>query len=189
MPCRHSFSQESGAGVPGASANQDPGRVRTVRVGGVINILTKSGTNQLAAAAGYYFLRDDAFDKPNAFATGKVPFKQQTFGATAGGPIVRDKVHFFASYERQLFDDVVTVRVPDVRAADHHGPPHRGAAAAADAHNLFGKVTISAAATHYLDVTALGTASRTGRTRTWAATSPATAASTSRRTTCTSPVR
>jgi hypothetical protein len=114
----------------------------------VINILTKSGTNRVGGR-GYYFLRDDAFDKPNAFATGKVPFRQQQFGATLGAPIVKDRTHYFVSYERQIYDDVVTVNIPAfvlpiITDARTEVPrPLRQ-------HNVFGKITATLSTRHHL---------------------------------------
>jgi hypothetical protein len=77
--------------------------------GGVVNIVTKSGTNAFAGNAFGYF-RDDAlnarshFEKVdifgNAVSLEKSPFEQSQWGATLGGPIKRDKTFFFASFER-----------------------------------------------------------------------------------------
>ena len=71
------------------------------RVGGaVINAVTKSGTNALRAT-GFGFFRDDAFDARN-FYTGTVsPFHEEQMGLNGGGPILRDRMHFFGSYEYQ----------------------------------------------------------------------------------------
>ncbi len=71
------------------------------RVGGlVINAVTKSGTNQFRGT-GFGFFRDDSFDARNPF-TGKVsPFNEKQVGLNGGGPLVRDRAHFFGSYEYQ----------------------------------------------------------------------------------------
>ncbi len=58
---------------------------------GAINILTKSGGNQVRGA-GFYFRRDDAFDKPNYFAVTVPPFKIEQYGATVGGPVKQNKL-------------------------------------------------------------------------------------------------
>jgi len=65
---------------------------------GVINILTKSGTNQFHGSA-YEFLRNDALDASDFFASSKPEFRQNQFGGSFGGPIIRDKTFFFADYE------------------------------------------------------------------------------------------
>ena len=56
---------------------------------GAINILTKSGGNQLRGS-GFYFRRDDAFEKPNYFSETVPPFKIEQYGATIGGPIAKN---------------------------------------------------------------------------------------------------
>jgi len=71
--------------------------------GSVINILTKSGTNKLHGSA-FEFLRNSAMDARNYF--NRVPalktgFKNNQFGASLGGPIVKDKTFFFGAYEGQ----------------------------------------------------------------------------------------
>jgi|SRR5687767_7739358 len=75
---------------------------------GAVNVILKSGGNQIRGNA-FYFLRDDAFDRPafqliNGVATPApdVPsFRREQYGGTFGGPIVRDKAFYFASVERQ----------------------------------------------------------------------------------------
>ncbi|MGH9203101.1 MAG: carboxypeptidase regulatory-like domain-containing protein, partial [Vicinamibacterales bacterium] len=74
------------------------------RVGGiVINAVTKSGTNQWRGT-GFGFLRDDRFDAKNFFTNRVSPFHEKQIGMTSGGPIVRDRAHWFASYEHQIRD-------------------------------------------------------------------------------------
>ena len=71
--------------------------------GAVISAVTKTGTNQLRAT-GFGFLRDDKFDAPNFVANRVLPFHESQVGFTVGGPILRDRAHFFGSYERQARD-------------------------------------------------------------------------------------
>ena len=69
--------------------------------GGVVNATTRSGTNQIHGTA-YWFLRDEDFDARNYFDTGtaaKPLFHRNQFGASVGGPILKDKTFFFADYE------------------------------------------------------------------------------------------
>jgi hypothetical protein len=70
--------------------------------GGVINAVTRSGTNQFHGAA-YEFLRNDAFDAPNFFENAggikKGSFRQNQFGVSAGAPIRKDKTFIFGDYE------------------------------------------------------------------------------------------
>jgi hypothetical protein len=70
--------------------------------GGVINAITKSGTNQFHGSA-YEFLRNDALDAANFFEVlnglKKASFRQNQFGVSAGGPIRKDKIFIFGDYE------------------------------------------------------------------------------------------
>src|SRR5579872_2114782 len=81
--------------------------------GGVVNVVTKSGTNQFHGTA-YEFLRNDALDARGYFTAHKPPLRQNQFGATLGGPIKKDKTFFFFSYEgyRQLNPNSALIVVP-----------------------------------------------------------------------------
>jgi len=71
--------------------------------GSVINILTKSGTNQFHGTA-FEFLRNDAMDARNYFNRDPAPktgFKNNQYGGSLGGPIIKDKTFFFGAYEGQ----------------------------------------------------------------------------------------
>jgi Carboxypeptidase regulatory-like domain/TonB dependent receptor len=82
--------------------------------GGVVNILTRSGTNDLTGRV-FYYLRDEAFDATPAFASDKALFQRQQFGGTVGGPVARDRTHYFASVERLTEDRVASVVTPVLR--------------------------------------------------------------------------
>ena len=83
--------------------------------GAVINAVTKQGTNRFRGSA-FSFFQDAALTTRDYFAEkenlDKPDTKQQQFGGTIGGPVIRDKAHFFASLERVLIDDGVTVNIP-----------------------------------------------------------------------------
>ncbi|MGB8479709.1 MAG: TonB-dependent receptor [Acidobacteriaceae bacterium] len=66
--------------------------------GGVVNIVTKSGTDKIHGDA-FEFLRNYAMDARNYFATSPDPLKQNQYGGTVGGPIVKDKLFYFGSYQ------------------------------------------------------------------------------------------
>jgi hypothetical protein len=66
--------------------------------GGVINAVTRSGTNALHGDL-YEFLRNSALDARNFFDGRIPPFKRNQFGASAGGPVQKGRTFFFADYE------------------------------------------------------------------------------------------
>lgn len=69
--------------------------------GGVVNATTKSGTNSFHGDA-FEFLRNEALDARGFFEPAdqpKAPYKQNMFGGTLGGPIVKDKTFFFVDYQ------------------------------------------------------------------------------------------
>ena len=67
--------------------------------GGQINVIGKSGGNRLKGSA-FYYVRNDAFDARNFFdGAEKSPLRLNQFGGSLGGPIIKDKLFFFGSYE------------------------------------------------------------------------------------------
>src|SRR5215471_18900165 len=91
--------------------------------GGVVNIITKSGSNDYHGSA-FEFYRNDRFDEPNYFATNipKPVLHQNQYGGSLGGPIAKNKTFFFADYEgfstTQGVTTVVTVPTAKMRAGD-----------------------------------------------------------------------
>ncbi len=69
--------------------------------GGVITLSTRAGTNRFRGSV-FEYARNEAFDARNFFAASRPKFRQNQFGAAIGGPIRKDKTHFFASWERTL---------------------------------------------------------------------------------------
>ncbi len=66
--------------------------------GGVFTAVTKSGTNQFRGSL-FEFFRNDAMDARNFFSIDKAPLRYNQFGGTLGGPIRKNKTHFFAALE------------------------------------------------------------------------------------------
>jgi hypothetical protein len=86
--------------------------------GGVISAITKSGTNQFHGSV-YEYLRNSALDARNFFDPPKIPaFRRNQFGASAGGPIQKDKTFVFGDYEgvRQSLGQSLTDTVPSADA-------------------------------------------------------------------------
>jgi len=66
--------------------------------GGIVNIVTRSGTNQLHGSA-FEFLRNGDLNARNFFAPTQDTLKRNQFGGSVGGPIRRDKLFFFGTYQ------------------------------------------------------------------------------------------
>jgi len=76
--------------------------------GGVVNVITKSGTNEFHGDA-FEFIRNPVLNAQNFFATPTTPdqVKRNQYGGTLGGPIRRDKTFFFGGYQRTAFRNLV----------------------------------------------------------------------------------
>jgi hypothetical protein len=95
-------------------------------VGGVVNVVTKSGTNNLHGSL-FVFGRDQTLNSRDYFQvqqdTEKPPFKQWQFGGSLGGPIVKDKAHYFLAYERNNRDDYSNVSTGGILPAEEGNFP------------------------------------------------------------------
>ena len=67
-------------------------------MGGIVNVVTKSGTNEFHGTT-WYFGRNDAFDARNFFQARVTPFKQHQYGVSGGGPVIKNKTFFHGSYQ------------------------------------------------------------------------------------------
>ncbi len=66
--------------------------------GGIVNVVTRSGTNQTHGSA-WWFLRNDNLDARNFFRPFVTPLAQNMYGATVGGKVVRNKTFYFLAYQ------------------------------------------------------------------------------------------
>ena len=134
----NSFSGDTSSSLPidaiqEFNLQQNPKAEYGWKPGAIVNIGVKSGTNQLHGTA-YAFGRDSALDATNPFVQAGQP-KQVThleqFGATAGGPIKKDKLFYFGAYEgeRELIGAPQTYQVPTtasfVTTASPNGDPSK----------------------------------------------------------------
>jgi hypothetical protein len=95
-------------GVPAAVLGNDviaeytvqqlPTAENGVKGGAAINVTLKSGTNDFHGA-GYYFGDYDWLNSKNFFSTTTTPYHNHNYGATLGGPIIKDRTFFFVNYE------------------------------------------------------------------------------------------
>lgn len=85
--------------------------------GGAINAVTKAGTNEFEGSA-FFFHRNDALqNNENIFGNPRtVDFSTSQYGLSVGGPLIKDKLHFFFVYERQ--DERIPVSIADLQTED-----------------------------------------------------------------------
>ncbi|MBI4854435.1 MAG: TonB-dependent receptor [Acidobacteria bacterium] len=105
---RSTFSQDAVQEfqVIGANSSAEFGR----SIGGVVNIVTKGGSNEIHGSL-YNYVRNDSTSARDAFSASKPEFRQFQFGATLGGPIKKDKAFYFTSFERLTIkqNNIVTI--------------------------------------------------------------------------------
>ncbi|HKG78997.1 MAG TPA: TonB-dependent receptor, partial [Pyrinomonadaceae bacterium] len=98
--------------------------------GGVVNVLTKSGTNEWRGSL-YGFFRNQRFDARNPLAPAKDFLTQAQYGLTLGGPLQRERTFFFSNFEqtRRNYSTVLTISPAAVtsinnrlRAVNYEGP-------------------------------------------------------------------
>src|SRR6059036_1860401 len=106
--------------LPGG-ANAEFGRSS----GGFVNVITKSGTNQLRGSL-HYFGKSDAISGTPVHGTQtfEPDFSQHQFGFTLGGPIKRDRAFFFLAYDQQIYDEVKQRSRPQSVAFDSRSEEH-----------------------------------------------------------------
>lgn len=108
------FGLNSSGGVPGGRNNSRPLSMEAVQevqvliapfdvrqggfTGGLINAVTKSGSNEFHGSA-FYSLQDDALVGKDSAGTAAGEFSLGYYGFSVGGPIIRDRLHFFAAGE------------------------------------------------------------------------------------------
>ena len=89
--------------------------------GGAINLVTRSGTNQIHGSA-YEFLRNDAVDARNTFASRNLPLRFNQYGASVGGPIIKNRTFGFFNWEEYRLQRssprIRNVPVPDFLRGD-----------------------------------------------------------------------
>ena len=118
--------------------------------GGVVNIVTKSGTNDWRGDI-YGFARNQRFDARNPLAPEKDLLTQAQYGGTLGGPIIRDRTFFFTNFEqtRRNYSAVITIAPAAVtsinnrlNAVNYRGPKVETGIAPAnfDTTNFFGRL-------------------------------------------------
>ena len=119
--------------------------------GGFVNVITKSGTNNLHGSAFYYWQPQELISD---FADGREPADQEKkqYGASLGGPILKDRLFFFASYDQQDRSETVPILgsnlVPEIfaRYPELASPPEY--VQTQDGSVLFGRLDLQAGPSH-----------------------------------------
>ena len=86
-------------------------------LGGYINMVTKSGTNAMHGDA-YGYVRNQRFNAANPLSNSKLPLTQAQYGASLGGPVVRDRTFYFANFEERALNQsgLITIAPANVSA-------------------------------------------------------------------------
>lgn len=81
--------------------------------GALINIISRTGTNTFHGSL-FEFFRNDKLDARNFFATSVTPLRQNQFGGSLGGPVIKNRLFFFGNYEasRARTPQFITANVP-----------------------------------------------------------------------------
>jgi hypothetical protein len=108
--------------------------------GGVINVVTRSGTNNFENRL-FVFERAEKLDARNYFATTLAPFSRQQFGGFSGGPIARNRLFYFGTYEGVRQDQTAVVVTP-LQRGDFPQPMRQ--------HQYFGKLNVQLTSAHAL---------------------------------------
>jgi hypothetical protein len=85
--------------------------------GGIVNVVTKSGTNQFHGTA-FEFLRNGALNARNFFAPTQDTLKRNQFGGTFGGPVMRNRLFFFGTYQGTRIRTAPSGQISFVPTAD-----------------------------------------------------------------------
>jgi hypothetical protein len=88
-------------------------------MGGYINMVTKSGTNDLHGDL-YGYFRNQRLNAANPLSNTKLPSTQAQYGASIGGPVLHDRTFYFANFEQRQLNQsgLITIAPPSVGAID-----------------------------------------------------------------------
>ena len=86
-------------------------------LGGYMNVVTKSGTNTVHGDL-YGYFRNQRLNAANALAQRKLPVTQAQFGATLGGPVIRDRTFYFGNFEKRILNQsgLITIAPGNIAA-------------------------------------------------------------------------
>jgi hypothetical protein len=84
-------------------------------LGGYVNVVTKSGTNALHGSV-YNYFRNQRLNAANPLSNTKLPLTQAQYGASLGGPVVRNRTFYFANFEQRLLNQSGLVTIAPANA-------------------------------------------------------------------------
>ena len=85
-------------------------------LGGYINMVTKSGTNALHGDL-YGYMRNQRLNAANPLSNTKLPLTQAQYGASLGGPVVRDRTFFFGNFEQRMLNQSGLITIAPANVA------------------------------------------------------------------------
>jgi hypothetical protein len=90
-------------------------------LGGYINVVTKSGSNALHGDL-YGYFRNQRFNAANPLSNNRLPSTQAQYGASLGGPVIRDRTFFFGNFEQRQLNQsgLITISPANVAAVNSH---------------------------------------------------------------------
>jgi hypothetical protein len=129
---------------------------------GIVNIITKSGTNNLHGTA-YEYFRNDALDANSSLAApGFNTLRQNQFGVAVGGPLKKDKVFFYTNYEGQrrgespIYNSIVLANINAINnvKTNYYGLPaeNLGVLRTSNLDNGFARVDVNLNSKNYMFV-------------------------------------
>jgi hypothetical protein len=114
--------------------------------GGEVNVVTNSGTNAFHGDA-FEYIRNNWIDATNFFSNSPDQLHQHQFGGTLGGPIARDKLFFFAGYQRVIHHDRISDKTAFVPSAANLAGDFSGS----DSTPLYNPITGDPLVNNYID--------------------------------------
>ena len=117
-------------------------------LGGVVNMVTKSGTNGVHGTL-YEFRRNNDLDAKDFFALTKSPYKYNQYGGTVGGPIKKHKLFYFGNFEQYNYHFASTLIATTATAAEREGDFSAFKTASASLVTMYDPATTTPTATGY----------------------------------------
>ena len=115
-----------------------------------VQAISKSGTNNLSGAA-YGYFRDDKLNAPDPVARAVLPYSNQQTGFALGGPVIKDRLHYFFTYEHENNPATVFTQPPQLGGASYtaSSPTRQNSYLARGDWQISSRDTLSMRASHW----------------------------------------